>query len=83
MLNLKMHRLSTFRAVGDGGFGRRKAGGSVRGSPKANGGNLSGFGQSDIAIGDTGSEVKGLAEQMFAGSDDDAESTGEIVRIET
>ena len=61
MLNLKMHRLSTFRAVGQSGFGGKRTGGSARGSPKAGAG-LSALGNSAIAIGDTGSEVKGLAE---------------------
>ena len=77
MLNLKMHRLSTFRAVGQSGFGGRKAGGSARGSPKGDGSNLSSLGNSAIAIGDKGSEVKGLAEQMFG----DDESTTSIVRV--
>ena len=77
MLNLKMHRLSTFRAVGPSGFGGRKAGGSVRGSPKGDGGNLSALGNSAIVIGDNGSEIKGVAEQMFA----DDESTTSIIRV--
>ena len=77
MLNLKMHRLSTFRAVGQSGFGARKTGGSARGSPKG-AGNLSALGQSAIQA-DGGSEIKGLAEQMFGGGDD--ESTTSIVRV--
>ena len=72
-----MHRLSTFRAVGQSGFGGKKAGGSVRGSPKGDGSNLSSLGNSAIATGDKGSEVKGLAEQMFG----DDESTTSIVRV--
>ena len=78
MLNLKMHRLSTFRAVGQSGFGGKRTGGSARGSPKAGAG-LSALGNSAIAIGDTGSEVKGLAEQMFGGASE--VSDGSIHRV--
>ena len=74
-----MHRLSTFRAVGQSGFGARKTGGSARGSPKGGAGNLSALGQSNIQA-DGGSEIKGLAEQMFGGGGDD-ESTTSIVRV--
>ena len=38
MLNLKMHRLSTFKAVGESGFGGHRFGGSTRGSHVETGG---------------------------------------------
>ena len=59
MLNLKMHRLSTFRGIGESSFTKKRAGGSTGGS-HANTGAAAGF--SSVGGGDTGSEVKGLAE---------------------
>ena len=78
MLNLKMHRLSTFRAVGVSGFGGKKTGGSARGSPKAGAG-FSALNSGAIAIGGTGGGEKTLAEQMFGGASE--VSDGSIHRV--
>ena len=77
MLNLKMHRLSTFRAVGVSGFGGKKTGGSARGSPKAGAG-FSALNNS-AAIGGMGGGEKTLAEQMFGGASE--VSDGSIHRV--
>ena len=83
MLNLKMHRLSTFRAVGQG-FGSKKAGGSAYGgSAAATGGGLDALNQDQIRTRENneasggGSEVKGFAEMMFG----DESSIGSVHRV--